>query len=190
MPIGNYQLDYQIPTRSFSEYDVPKTSAASPNIMGAAGALSGLIGIVGDIYTSKENEKARKVVLDSQERIANMQAEDAKRRGHKEMAYYRSQGKKRVGATRAALAASGIQLDIADTTAQQLQQEELDEIEFNALTIINNASREALGYRVAAGRARAASDLETTMGRAERSERIARGITKGVGYYDRWKTNK
>ncbi len=183
--------------RSFeSYYDVPQTRGTStprggtsgPGAMGYAGAASSVIQAIGDIYVQKENEKARKIVLESNARIADMLAEDARKRGHEEEAKVRMSGKKRVGSTRAALAAQGIRLT-GDVSAQDVVQEDMDMTEINALIVLNNASREALGHHVEGISLRSQSKLETIRGKGQRAEIIGGGISKGISYYDMWRRN-
>jgi len=189
--MADYSLNYQVPSMDFSMYDPgAATSAGTPNIMGIAGVGADLMGVIGDIFVDRENERARKAVLDSNARINDMLARDAKRRGQEEVARFRAAGKKRVGSARAALAAQGIRLTGGDVSAGDVVQEELDLIELNALTIVNNASREALGYQVRAGAIRMESRMESIRGGARRTERALTGISRGIGYYERWKSGR
>lgn len=78
------------------------------------------------------------------ERISKLRAEDAKKRGKESELKKRRKGKKAIGATRAALAASGIRVDVG--SARDIQEEAKDIIEVDATTISINALREALGF--------------------------------------------
>lgn len=80
--------------------------------------------------------------------IAEMQAEDALRRGKLDVQRHRKNVKQFVGSQRAALAAQGIEVN--DNTALELQTESEIYGEIDALTIKNNAYREAWGYKVQA----------------------------------------
>ena len=157
--------------------------------VGYAGIASSLFQTIGDIYVDKENEKARKVVLESNARISIMLAEDAKRRGYEEASKVRMEGKKRVGATRAALAANGIRIT-GDVSAQDVIQEDMDMTEVNALIVLNNASREALGYHVEGANIKLQSRLETIRGSSRRTDTVFKGITRGISYYDRWRRER
>lgn len=76
--------------------------------------------------------------------IADKNATDAERRGQIAANRQRSQTRQTVGAQRAALAAQGLSLDSG--TAVDLQADTSYFGELDALTIRNNAAREAWGY--------------------------------------------
>jgi hypothetical protein len=83
--------------------------------------------------------------------IANTNAQDAEMRGEKEANAYRAAVKKIVGKQRARLAAQG--LDTTSGSAGDLVGETGLMGELDALTIRNNARREAYGFRVQARQA-------------------------------------
>lgn len=96
----------------------------------------------------KQQGAYQKEMYDTNARLAGYQAEDAIRRGNQEAINYKTQAKKTIGAQRAALAASGV--DISDGSALDIQQETAAQGAEGALQIKNNAWREAWGYRVQA----------------------------------------
>lgn len=84
----------------------------------------------------------------SNARIMDMQAQDAKDRGDKKAQEVKTQAKKLIGSQRAAMAAQGLDLDQDDALA--IQQETAEFGAVDAQTIKNNAWQEAWGYRVQA----------------------------------------
>lgn len=81
-------------------------------------------------------------------RIRERQAEDALKRGHRAATEVRKKTKRVIGAQRAALAAQGIELD--DGSALAIQEDTAAVGEVDALTVQNNAWREAWGFKVEA----------------------------------------
>lgn len=82
------------------------------------------------------------------ERIGNLQADDAIRRGEKEAKAYGQQVSQLVGKQRVALAAQGI--DVDSGSAGEIQDQTRAIGALDQLTIRNNAAREAWGYKVQA----------------------------------------
>lgn len=80
-------------------------------------------------------------------KFQNMQAEDALRRGEREAVNYQKKVKQTVGAQRAAMAASGIQIDTEGTSASEIQKQTYEIGAEDAITIKNNAWREAWGFK-------------------------------------------
>jgi hypothetical protein len=75
-------------------------------------------------------------------------AQDAEKRGAVEADRYRRQVGQFIGSQRTGFAANGI--DVNSGTASEIQDDTAAFGEFDALTIANNAAREAWGYRVGA----------------------------------------
>jgi len=75
-------------------------------------------------------------------------AQDAEKRGAVEADRYRRQVGQLIGSQRTGFAANGI--DVNSGTAADIQDDTAAFGEFDALTIANNAAREAWGYRVGA----------------------------------------
>jgi hypothetical protein len=75
-------------------------------------------------------------------------AQDAEKRGAADADRYRRQVGQLIGSQRAGFAANGI--DVNSGTAADIQDDTAAFGEFDALTIANNAAREAWGYRVGA----------------------------------------
>lgn len=80
------------------------------------------------------------------QKLANLNAEDAMERGEEAVADYTKKGAQVQGAQKAALAAQGIEIDSG--TASQLQYESQKQIDTDVKRIKNNAWRESWGYKV------------------------------------------
>lgn len=78
--------------------------------------------------------------------MADRSAADARARGEVEAGRRQIEARRAIGAARASMAASGIALD--DGSALSIQEDIAAAGELDALTIRNNAAREAFGYRV------------------------------------------
>lgn len=113
-------------------------------------ALGSLIGAsaIGGAVNSVRRGRYEQSVANTNAALAEMQADDAERRGG--LAALRHQGETRtlIGAQRAAGAASGV--DLSSGSIADLQAEAAFLGELDALTIRNNAAREAWGYRAEA----------------------------------------
>lgn len=98
----------------------------------------------------------QKQIYESNARLADIQADDAIRRGEKDAKQHKKNVKRLIGSQRAALAAQGLDLEADDALA--IQQESAEYGALDVLEIKNNAWREAWGYKVQAndfmGRAR------------------------------------
>lgn len=103
------------------------SSQASANALKAKGAY--------DFSTAQTNAE-----------IANYQAEDALKRGDKAAANHASAVKSLVGKQRASLAAQGI--DVGSGSARDIQTDTHYLGALDALTIKNNAAKEAFGYKM------------------------------------------
>jgi len=120
----------------------------------AAAGIAGLQLFQGSQSAEGARQKARfqADVLKQNAKIADMQAEDVLRRGEEAVFEKRLEGKRVIGAQRAALAAQGIEL--GSGSALDIQGDTAAQAEIDALTIRNNAFREAMGYRMRAGQLR------------------------------------
>ena len=107
---------------------------------------------IGNIYTQSRAIKAQGSyeagVYEQNARLAQMQAEDAIERGDQDARTYQLQVKRLMGSQRARLAAQG--LDLGYGSALDIQEDTAMLGAMDALTIRNNAYREAWGYKVQA----------------------------------------
>lgn len=126
--------------------------------MGAMGVLQGVSAVAGlyGSYTqaqaAKQQGKYEQSVYESNARMAELEAEEATSRGNREANRVRAKGRAVRGSQRAALAGQGV--DVGTGTAADLQLETDTLSEMDALTVQNNAWREAWGYRAEASNLR------------------------------------
>lgn len=114
-------------------------------------------------------------------KVAGIQAQDALTRGTAEESRYRGQVSKLMGRQRAAIGSSGIEasgsaLDILADTARTG--------ELDALTIRNNAAREAWGYRVQAVNSRAQGKIDKFSSRVGALGTLLTGGAQAYGIYN------
>lgn len=135
-----------MPTTPYTNqsYSTLNTTAAGGMSAGAGLAGMSLIQGISGAYSAYQQGKANKMVAESNRRIAEMKARDALKRGHETEARSRQGNRKVIGSQRAALAAQGIRVDFG--SAADIQTETANIGELDALTIKNNALREAFGY--------------------------------------------
>lgn len=104
-------------------------------------------------------------------------ADDAKLRGIRDADMARVEGQQFIGAQRAAMAGSGGVVDSGSNAI--LAQDTAQLAEFDALTIMNNAAREAYGYQVQADdNVRTAKNLQK-QARKDRLTSILGGVLQG-----------
>ncbi len=80
--------------------------------------------------------------------LSDMRAEDAIKRGDREAKNLKTEGKRLIGRQRASYAAQGVEL--GDGSPLDVQVDTAGQVAEDALTIKNNAWREAWGYRIEA----------------------------------------
>lgn len=99
---------------------------------------------------SMQAGRYQRQVADYNASVAELQAQDAVVRGRDAEKRHRSQVSGLIGAQRASMAAQGQDLSDPDSSAGQIQEDTAYLGELDALTIRNNAAREAWGFRVQA----------------------------------------
>lgn len=127
--------------------------------------------------------------------IADMQGADAITRGAEEERRFRQGTKQIVGASRAALAAQGV--DVNSGSALDVQASEMALGELDALTIRNNAAREAWGYQVDALNSRQAAKMAQLGAknaadayRSQATSTLLTGAANTYGLYSQSQRNK
>lgn len=154
------------------------------------GAVSG----IGTAYAQSQAYRARADFESTMQavnaRFAALKAEDALRRGEKEAQRLQLKGRSLIARQRVAFAAGGLRLDVG--TPLEAQEETAAAIATDALTIRNNAWREAWGYRVQSMGLLAQSEMTRQAGRfAEETTLLtgglqaARDVARGVAVYRR-----
>lgn len=111
-------------------------------------------------------------------KLADYQGEDAIRRGNADAQKHRKNVKQMQGAQRVALAAQGIEIDSG--SAAQIQEDTRMLGEMDAMTIKNNAWREAWGYRVQAAQGRSQAEFTRMASRNEARSTLLTGGMKAL----------
>lgn len=155
-----------------------------PNYSNSLAAIAA-IQAVGSAFSSYQQGKAQKAIYKANESISRMQAEDAIKRGHELEARSRQRTRKLRGSQRTALAAQGIRLDAGSALDIQMETEDFGELD--ALTIKNNALREAFGYR---SQARVSSMQGQLADSAAKNEAIQTLLTGGMKAAKQYKEGK
>lgn len=121
--------------------------------MGATAAISVVaLGAGASAYGSMRSGKETKGIYDRNAQIADLQAQDAIERGAVQEKMQRRQTEQVIGSQRTSLAAQGV--DVNKGSAMDVQADAAYLGELDALTIKNNAAKEAWGYKVQAQDAR------------------------------------
>lgn len=116
----------------------------------AASAAIGLM-VAGGVTSAAgqyESGKANQELANHNARIAEIQADDALARGREAEGIHRKRTKAIIGSQRARFGAQGVEIN--DGSALDVQADTAYLGELDALTIRNNAAREAWGYKVQA----------------------------------------
>lgn len=117
--------------------------------MGATAAVSATaLGGLAEAYSQDQAGRFEERRQRSNARMSEAMAADAIARGREQEEAYRLRVRATIGSQRASLAAQGIEID--EGTALQIQEETAYFGELDAITIRNNARREAWGYRAQA----------------------------------------
>ena len=133
-------------------------------------------------YQQNESGKAEKKMHGFNAGIGEAQAGDALARGRKDEHDFRVQGRGMIGTQRASLAAQGVTID--DGSALEIQADTGRQIELDALTIRNNAAREAWGFRVGAADSRNRGSIARAEGRNQATATVLNtgASAMGMGY--------
>jgi len=146
---------------------------------------------ISSVAATKDQARFQANVANANASMEDMKAEDAIRRGDKEAAALRIQTKKLAGAQRAAYAGQGV--DINTGSAGEVQAESQTMGALDAITIKNNAWREAWGYRVQAENYRSDARFAKVAARNARRNTILTGglqaINAGLTGYSAIKGN-
>lgn len=120
--------------------------------MAAAAAIVGgvfqVTGAQNQARAQKAQGEYQKSMYDENAAFSTLAAEDAIRRGDKDAAQLKNQGKQTIGAQRAALAAQGV--DVGSGSALDIQVDTAYQVQLDSMKIKNNAWREAWGYKTEA----------------------------------------
>lgn len=147
-------------------------------LLAAATLATGAVGAVGQYQAGQFQE----AVANQNAKVQEMQATDALQRGADEETRQRKRVRQLLGQQRVAMGAnnvvlsSGSPLDILADTARLGEED--------AITIRNNARREAWGYRVGAQSSRAQGRVSALEGRYGAASTL---LTAGTSAYGTWK---
>lgn len=114
--------------------------------------------------------------------LANMQAAEVIRRGDLEAIKYGGKVQSLLGSQRARMAAAGIDISAADTTAAALQKETLTFGYQDIQQIKNNAFREALGIKTQGKLAQIQADLQAKQQRLQGTMSLIQGGLQAASY--------
>lgn len=143
---------------------------ALPAIAIAATIASTAVGVMGSIQQGKAAQAQanyQSQVAQNNAQISEWQAADALKRGKVEEDQHRRKVSQLIGSQRASIGASGF--DLGDETSVGIVGDTAAMGELDALTIRNNAAREAWGYRVQGSNYTAESGLLLARGDAART---------------------
>lgn len=133
------------------------------------------------VYSQRQQTRTQEKVLEHQAEKRQAAAKDAQARGRIKADEQRKRTLRLISEQRAGFAASGVELDSGstlDTTSGTAALGELD-----ALTIENNAAREAYGYQSQAETFAAQAGITRQRGRANTTSTILTGAAQGAGQY-------
>lgn len=154
------------------------TSALIGGIGSLTSGVSSVAGGIAQSQAAKGQAEYSSRMADLNAQIADFQAEDAIQRGNREANSVRRQASEALGEQKVNLAAQGI--DIGVGSAAQTQQDTLLLGEHDAMTVQNNATREAFGFKVQAADYRAKGKFALLAGENEsRNSLLTGGLNAG-----------
>lgn len=148
------------------------------SIMAGVGLLGGGM----QAYGQRQAGKANQAIAHRNARMSMKKAKDSEDRGKIDANRRRQQGVYEAGSQRAAFAANGVVVDrdsAAEVVADTGYISELD-----ALTIENNAAREAFGHRTNAANGQFEGDLARSRGNQQAASTI---LTSSANAYSQYK---
>ena len=153
-------------------------------------AVTGYVGGQRQANAAQQQGQYEQKIAEQNATLADQQAQDALTRGSIAESRQRLETRQTIGATRATLAAQGV--DISSGSAADVQGSEAGLGELDALTIKNNAAREAWGYNVQAAQERQSGKMAAFAGsqaaagyRAGSYSSLLSGAAQTYGIYQR-----
>lgn len=151
--------------------------------MGVTAAIS--VTVAAGAYTAYQQNQAGKAagkIGEFNAGVAGAQADDALVRGRRDERDFRAQTKATIGSQRASLAAQGVEID--EGSALAIQEDTARQGELDAITIRNNAAREAWGFRVGAVDAGNRARIDRAEGRNRATATVLNtgASAMGMGY--------
>jgi hypothetical protein len=127
---------------------------------------------------------AEGIALRTNAGLAELQAQDAIARGAQASAQVRRDTRATIGAQRVAYASQGV--DVGSGSALAVQADTAAIGELDALTIKNNAAREAFGYKIDAANSRTREEYTRQAGRNAQTSTL---LTGASNLYERYQGN-
>lgn len=156
--------------------------------MGWVGAILGGVGAVNDISDNVKSQAATQAEIADNQKLAYVAADDALARGGKEAAKIRGNGTQLASAQSVAYANSGVDGTVG--TAANVQADSRAMSELDALTVQNNAAREAWGFKRYGLKYGQQAQLEAARASNKQAATILGGVGKvaaGAGStYESW----
>jgi hypothetical protein len=171
-------------------------SAGIVNMVGdLSSGISGMAGASAQARAIETQGAYQKTMFELNTKFAQLQADDAIRRGDAEVAAHKGQVKKLIGSQRAAMAAQGIEIDSG--SAMDVQSDTAMLGELDAMKIKTNAYREAYGYKVEAMNNTMQGELAASAAKnAARNTRVTgglqavNGVMNAIGSYSKYAGGK
>jgi hypothetical protein len=148
--------------------------------MGAVAAVAMIAGSTAFSASSKVSAgKYSQQVANVNAEVAGIKGEQTIQRGYEQEAKLRGEVRRMVGTARAAYAGQGVDVNVG--TAADVQTDIQVMGELDALTLRNNAAREAWGYKVEAYNYRAQGGLDRYTGNVGATSTILGGLSSMYG---------
>lgn len=159
--------------------------------LSGAQAVSSLSGASSQASAIKAQGRYQEGIFKTNARLANLQAEDAIRRGDEDANTVRGSARRLRGTQRAGYAGQGVSVDAG--TPADVQRDTGVMGELDAITVKNNAWREAWGYKIQAADYTARGEFARISSRSDARNTIATGglnalgsVVQGVGLANRY----
>lgn len=156
-------------------------AAATALLIGSTvlGAGAGLMSASNQAKALKQQGAYQQRVADMNARQSELMAKDALERGARESSLVRRRARQLIGTQRAGFAGQGV--DVNSGTAIQVQDETFTMGEADALTVKNNAWREAWGYRTQAQQTRVQARIANATNRLQARNTMLTGGLSSLG---------
>lgn len=153
--------------------------------MGSTAAIVNLIGGATQAYGQVQAGRSSARTAEFNAQMEELRARDAERRGDEAANRHRLQVTRMISSQRAALAAQGVDVEAGSALDVQIDTAALGELD--ALTIRNNAMREAFGYRAQAIDSRRRGRLARAEGVSGAANTILTTGIESYGFYRQYK---
>lgn len=162
---------------------MPKLNFDPTTFLSISAGIQGL-GAIGGAYAQAQAQKSQadyqRRMFEVNSRLADFQAQDAKDRGDVGAAQAIKRGDQMQSTQRAAAGGSGV--DVNSGSARDIQADTQAISALDALTIKNNAMREAFGYKSQAISYSGQGQMVQIAGNAESWNTLATGGMRALGY--------